>query len=339
MSTTMVAVILSACVMQEVSGTFLSRADSKDDVSCDQCLAAANKFLGSDCKDMRCLVQTFAAKQKDFMASADQREKAFTAVQIFQDCAKKNQCDVKDGTAAAEEFHIKFDELVNLLQVQVENKESEDSQDEESEDSEKEESEDSENEESEDSHGLSRADSKDDVSCDQCLASANEFLGSDCKDLRCLVQTFAAKQKDFMASADQRKKAFTAVQIFQDCAEKNQCDVKDGTAAAEELNIKFDDLVSLVQSGDSQDEESEDSQDEESEDSQREESEVSENEETEDSHGSVAAQDSHGSDGDAQGMVTFVNVNGPQNEVPEWTKKAELIDGPEAESEPESDSV
>jgi len=214
-------------------------------VTCDDCLATANKFLGSDCKDARCLVQTFAAKQKDFMVSAEARKKAFTAVQTFQDCAKKAKCDLAEGTAAAEEFNIKFDDLVSLLQ---------DSQDEESEDSEGQESEVSENEESEDSngsvaaedsHGLSLAESKDDVSCEQCLAAANKFLGSDCKEPRCLVQAFATKQKDFMVSADERKKAFTAVQTFHDCATKNKCDIQDGLAAAEEFQINIDDFASL----------------------------------------------------------------------------------------------
>ena len=106
--------------MQQASGAFLSRTDSKDDASCAQCIQAVNTFLGSDCTELRCIVQTLAANQDTL-----DRKTAMTVYANFKVCAKQNKCNVDAGTAAAEEFNFNFDELVSVLQVDDESTEAE----------------------------------------------------------------------------------------------------------------------------------------------------------------------------------------------------------------------
>jgi len=90
---------------QVLSG-FSPRADAKDDGSCTQCLQPVNTFLGSDCKELRCIVQALAAKQDEL----DQK-KAITVYEDFQGCAEQNKCNLEAATAAAEEFDFNFDLL------------------------------------------------------------------------------------------------------------------------------------------------------------------------------------------------------------------------------------
>jgi len=256
--------------MQEVSGTFLSRADPKDDVSCAPCLPAANKFLGSDCKELHCLVQTAASK---VLSSADERKKASTAYEVFQGCAKENKCNLYAAAAAAEVLHIIFDDLASLLQVdddisEEDSDEDIDASNDESEESEAkeaamqlagtdqglvEESEDSENEEAVDgSFRVSDSDSKGeaireaienghissyDVQCAQCLAPANNFFRSDCKDFVCLVKAYAAQKKVLDASEAESKKAGAVGETLFSCAKENKCELQSAISAAAELGM------------------------------------------------------------------------------------------------------
>jgi len=123
MRTTMVAVFVSACFMQEASGAFLRGNDQEDDMSCKQCLPAANKFLGIDCKDLRCLVQAAAATK---LSSAEDRKKASAAYGAFRGCAKENKCNLDIAKAAADEFHIDFEAIASLFQVDDESTEDDD---------------------------------------------------------------------------------------------------------------------------------------------------------------------------------------------------------------------
>jgi len=185
--------------MQEVSGAFLSHADPKDDGSCAQCLPIANKFLGSDCKELLCVLQASAAMKDKVMASGDERKKAFTAYGAFKGCAKENKCNLKGLKAAADHFHINFDALAGLLQVETS--------------------------------------VQDTVSCAQCLRPANDLVGSDCKDLICVVKAFDAQKEVIMATEAGRKKAGDVHDNLSRCAKENKCDLQPGISAAAELGL------------------------------------------------------------------------------------------------------
>lgn len=107
----MVAVILSACLMQEASGVFLHRADPKDGGSCAPCLPAANELLGSDCKEFRCLVKAFAAQKKVLTASEIGRKKVEAVRNSVTRCAKENRCDLQPAISAAKELGIDLYDL------------------------------------------------------------------------------------------------------------------------------------------------------------------------------------------------------------------------------------
>jgi len=192
--------------MQEVSGTppgtFLSRsrADSKDDKSCAQCIPIANKFLGSDCKELLCVMQASAAMKDEVMASSDDRKKASTAFGAFMGCAKQNKCNLEAYDAAADKLHIDFGKLLaGLLQVETS--------------------------------------VQDTGSCAQCLRPANELVGSNCKDLICVVKAFDAQKEVIMATEAGRKKAGDVHDNLSRCAKENKCDLQPGISAAAELGL------------------------------------------------------------------------------------------------------
>jgi len=249
MSTTMVAVFVSACFMQEVSGAFLSRADTTDDTACAQCLPAANKFLGSDCKDLRCLVQAAAATK---LSSADDRQKASTAYGVFRGCAKENKCNLDIAKAAAEELNLNLEGIASLLQVDGESTEDDDESNEDEEDDTKEAERDenapeptAENRESEENVAAMQLDGADPAgflqvdgpSCAQCLAPANKLVGADCKDFVCVVKAFDERKQMIMASEVGRKEAGAVRDSVSRCAKENNCDLQPAITAAEALGM------------------------------------------------------------------------------------------------------
>jgi len=198
----MVVVLLSACFMQEVTGILVSHADSKDDTSCAQCLPAVNKALGSDCEELRCIVQASAAKKDTIMASEVERKKARGVVQDFLGCARKNKCSLETAQMAQKEFDIELEDLMpSFLQVHEE------------------------------------VADEDAGPCAKCLPRANKFVGSDCKDFVCIVKAFDEKKTVIMGSEDRREDAEALRDSIAHCAKENKCDLQPALSAAAELGI------------------------------------------------------------------------------------------------------